>query len=386
MHNILQFSPQLTALEFFSGIGLARAGMAKAGIKTIWANDIDHTKCAMYSQCWGDEHLVEQDVHTLDPDLIPQADIAWASSPCTNLSLAGNREGLVSGKESSAFFGFIKAIEGMSDRAPRALVLENVIGLATSNNSDDFRLVCQEFNRLGYSCDAYFIDARHWLPQSRPRMFVVGLKNPLPNSRLDSSLRPEKVSWIHSDPSLITHVSHLNEPSPLRMTGLAMVVENIPEDDKRWWNKNQVQAFIDSLAPHQAERLQRFLNAKEKIVRTAYRRTRSGVVRWEIREEEIAGCLRTARGGSSRQAVVICENGKIEVRWMTGTEYARLQGADSCQFSGFSDAQIRYAFGDAVAVPVVTWLIKNAVKPALMSSRNGVNNNGNDQLLLERAR
>ena len=46
MHNILQFSPQLTALEFFSGIGLARAGMAKAGIKTIWANDIDHTKCA----------------------------------------------------------------------------------------------------------------------------------------------------------------------------------------------------------------------------------------------------------------------------------------------------------------------------------------------------
>lgn len=307
MHNILQFSPQLTALEFFSGIGLARAGMAKAGIKTIWANDIDHTKCAMYSQCWGDEHLVEQDVHTLDPDLIPQADIAWASSPCTNLSLAGNREGLISGKESSAFFGFIKAIEGMSDRAPRALVLENVIGLATSNNSDDFRLVCQEFNRLGYSCDAYFIDARHWLPQSRPRMFVVGLKNPLPNSRLDSSLRPEKVSWIHSDPSLITHVSHLNEPSPLRMRGLATVVENIPEDDKRWWNKNQVQAFIDSLAPHQAERLQRFLNAKEKIVRTAYRRTRSGVVRWEIREEEIAGCLRTARGGSSRQAVVICE-------------------------------------------------------------------------------
>lgn len=106
------------------------------------------------------------------------------------------------------------------------------------------------------------------------------------------------------------------------MTGLATVVEDIPEGDKRWWNKNQVQAFIDSLAPHQAERLQRFLNAKEKTVRTAYRRTRSGVVRWEIREEEIAGCLRTARGGSSRQAVVICENGKIEVRWMTGTEYA----------------------------------------------------------------
>ena len=169
------------------------------------------------------------------------------------------------------------------------------------------------------------------------------------------------------------------------MTGLATVVENIPEDDKRWWDKNQVQAFTDSLAPHQEDRLQRFLNASAKIVRTAYRRTRSGVVRWEIREEEIAGCLRTARGGSSRQAVVICENGKLKVRWMTGTEYARLQGAGSYQFSGFSDAQIRYAFGDAVAVPVVTWLIKNAVKPALMSSRNGVSDDGNGKLLLERA-
>ena len=385
MNKILQFSPQLTALEFFSGIGLARAGMEKAGVKTIWANDIDSTKCAMYAQQWGNAHLIESDIHALDPNRIPHADIAWASSPCTNLSLAGNREGLVHGKESSAFFGFIDAIEGMGDRAPRALVLENVVGLATSNGGDDFRIVCQEFNRLGYSCDAYFIDARHWLPQSRPRMFVVGLKDPLPDSRLDSSLRPEKVSWIHSDPSLVTHVSHLDEPKPLLVTGLATLIEDMDEEDERWWDDEKVGAFIDSLAPHQAERLQRFMSCGSKTVRTAYRRTRSGTVRWEIREEEISGCLRTARGGSSRQAVIICEHGTLRIRWMTGTEYARLQGADSYRFDGFSDAQVRYAFGDAVAVPVVTWLIKTAIKPALTASENGVCHVEDNRAIFRRA-
>lgn len=385
MNNILQFSPQLTALEFFAGIGLARAGMERAGIKTIWSNDIDPTKCSMYAQQWGSDHLVTGDVHALDPGQIPHADIAWASSPCTNLSLAGNREGLVHGKESSAFFGFIDAIEGMGDRAPRALVLENVTGLASSNNGDDFRTVCREFNRLGYSCDAYFIDARHWLPQSRPRMFVVGLKSPLPDGRLDSSLRPEKVSWIHSDPSLVTHISHLDEPKPLLMTGLASLIEDIDEGDERWWNEKQVRSFTDSLAPHQSDRLQRFLRSSSKIVRTAYRRTRSGVVRWEIREEEIAGCLRTARGGSSRQAVIICENGALRIRWMTGAEYARLQGMGSYRFDGFSDAQIRYAFGDAVAVPVVTWLMKTAVKPALTAQRIGECHVGNGQSAIKQA-
>ena len=48
---------------------------------------------------------------------------------------------------------------------------------------------------------------------------------------------------------------------------------------------------------------------------------------WEIRSDDIAGCLRTARGGSSRQALVEAGHGELRVRWMTPREYARLQGA-----------------------------------------------------------
>ena len=121
------------ALEFFSGIGLARAGMTAAGIKTVWANDVDDGKCRLYASQWGDDDLHLGDVFDVDAGDIPDADIAWASSPCTDLSLAGKRGGLVDGPESSALFGFVDVIEKMGERAPRTLVLENVTGLASSH-------------------------------------------------------------------------------------------------------------------------------------------------------------------------------------------------------------------------------------------------------------
>ena len=53
---------QIKALEFFAGIGLARAGMQQSGIEVVWANDLDATKCAMYTAQWGDADLCRGDV------------------------------------------------------------------------------------------------------------------------------------------------------------------------------------------------------------------------------------------------------------------------------------------------------------------------------------
>jgi DNA (cytosine-5)-methyltransferase 1 len=80
-----------------------------------------------------------------------------------------------------------------------------------------------------------------------------------------------------------------------------------PEDLKKFGNVSEFQA----------ERLTALRRQKTVSYRTAYRRTRNGVPMWEIRADDIAGCLRTARGGSSKQAVVRAGNGKVSVRWMT---------------------------------------------------------------------
>ena len=80
---------------------------------------------------------------------------------------------------------------------------------------------------------------------------------------------------------------------------------------------------------------------------------------WEVRDDEIAGTLRTLRGGSGRQAIVKVGNGDFAVRWMNVTEYARLQGAEAFRFDAVSERQAMFALGDAVCVPVVEWIAQH---------------------------
>lgn len=352
------------ALEFFAGIGLARAGMEKAGIDVVWANDIDEAKCALYRSQWGDEHICNADVFDINIKSIPCSDIAWASSPCTDVSLAGKRGGLVEGRQSSAFFGFTEALEKLGEKKPKAVVLENVCGLASSNAGNDFRIVVETFNELGYSVDAFELNARRWLPQSRPRMFVVGLMNPIDGGNVDTSIRPDRLAWIHSDESLRTHLTPVPSIPQLLSSGFTALADQMDLRDPRWWSQERIDSFVATLSPAQASRFQKLKNGKVSA-RTAYRRTRNGKPVWEIREDDIAGCLRTARGGSSKQAVLFLGEGEVHIRWMTGNEYAKLQGASDFNLDGFRESQIQYAFGDAVAVPVVEWLMKTAVMPAL---------------------
>lgn len=253
----------------------------------------------------------------------------------------------------------------MGPRAPRALVLENVCGLASSHEGSDFRMVVKCFNELGYSVDAFELNARRWLPQSRPRMFVVGVKKPKIGGQIDTSIRPDRVGWIHAEPELITHVTPVEAPPSLMPDGLTALTEKIDADDPRWWSAERCAAFVDSLSTVQRVRFDALKNTPGAKARTAYRRTRNGKPVWEMREDDIAGCPRTARGGSSKQAIYFLGNENAQIRWMTGREYARLQGADDFKLNGFTEAQIQYAFGDAVAVPAVTWLMKNAVLPCI---------------------
>ncbi len=83
-----------------------------------------------------------------------------------------------------------------------------------------------------------------------------------------------------------------------------------------------------------------------------------GAVR-ENRSDELAGALKTTRGGSCRQALVRAARGTIKERWMDLREYARLQGAADLRYGAVSERQAMVALGDAVCVPVVKWIGRN---------------------------
>src|SRR3954465_11745503 len=113
----------LTFYEFFAGGGMARTGLGE-GWRCLFANDFDPRKTAVYRDNFGDDDLTQGDVWAVRPDQLPgRADLAWASSPCQDLSLAGRRAGL-GGARSSAFWGFWRLIEALAaeGRAPRTVV------------------------------------------------------------------------------------------------------------------------------------------------------------------------------------------------------------------------------------------------------------------------
>lgn len=362
------------ALEFFAGIGLARIGLERAGFSVSWSNDYEPAKWSMYRDHFGDESdgghsFVLADVGDINAQDLPRnASLAWGSSPCTDLSLAGSRGGLRAG-ESNAFWQYIRILDELGSARPPVAVLENVVGLATSHGGDDLAAAVRAFNELGYSVDVLALDARRFIPQSRPRLFLVAVQTPPDDSAdLDSELRPDWLQHVFADSTLRTHRAPLPALPSLLLEGFGRLAEKMESSDERWWDEEKTDAFLRSLSPIQSARIATMKTEQGLRHRTAYRRMRQGAPVWEVRPDDISGCLRTARGGSSKQAVVALGDNEIRVRWMTPREYARLMGASEYDVSGARINQALSAFGDAVAVPVVSWLAENYLMPMVRSA------------------
>jgi DNA (cytosine-5)-methyltransferase 1 len=354
----------LTGAEFFAGIGLVRAALEEAGVQVAWANDIEPCKQAVYEENFGGEDFLLADVRSVTGADVPTVDLATASFPCTDLSLAGNRGGIRAGG-SSMFWEFARVLEEMGGRAPQVILLENVPGFATSRGGQDLCDALLRLNDLGYSCDLLAVNAAHFVPQSRLRMFIVG-------SRLGAgervptvadALRPQWIiDFIREHPAIDFHGRSLHLPDA-NAAGLDTVVDRFPRTSAIWWEPDRVTRFVDSLSALQLARLDALRNGRTMTWRTAYRRTRSGVAVWEMRSDAVAGCLRTARGGSSKQAVVEAGGGEVRVRWMTASEYAALQGAPNYRFSSVTENKALFGFGDAVCVPVISWITSQYLVP-----------------------
>ena len=165
-HSIAKLR-EFSFLEFFAGAGMARAGLG-ARWDCLYANDFDPKKASTYRRNWGSDRFHCGDIHHVSPSQLPHrsADLAWASFPCQDLSLAGTQIGL-RGRRSGAFWGFWNVIEELRNeaRSPRLIVLENVTGAVTSNGGRDFRQLLDTMRDGGYRTGALVIDAVHFVPE-----------------------------------------------------------------------------------------------------------------------------------------------------------------------------------------------------------------------------
>jgi DNA (cytosine-5)-methyltransferase 1 len=362
--------------EFFAGGGMARLGLGERWA-CAFANDFDALKAATYRANFADapEHFHEGDVWKIAPSDLPgPADVAWASSPCQDFSLAGARAGLAGGR-SSAFYGFWRLIEALAaeHRSPRAIVIENVSGLLTSHGGADFEAVAEALAAQGYRFGALEIDAAAFLPQSRPRVFILATREAVPAGlqgegpwqsravaaaaeRLPAHLAERWIWWRAPQP-------------PARNADLAAMLED--DAAVTWHTPERTAEWLSLMAPLHRRRLEAARRAGARAVGAIFRRMRheSGrsVQRAEVRFDGLAGCLRTPRGGSSRQVIAVVDDGQVRTRLLTPREAARLMGLpDSYRLPDSTSAGLQVA-GDGVAVPVVRWLAEHLLEPLLQA-------------------
>jgi len=366
------FALPLTVAEYFAGIGLVRMGLQSEGWRVTYANDISSKKYEMYRGFFPDNpsHYVIRDIFELDAGSIPAATLATCSFPCIDLSLAGNMSGIMDGSHSSAFWGFVKVLKAQARAAPPIVLVENVPGWLHSNGGKDFRVTVQALNELGYACDVFVLDALRFMPQSRLRVFLVGSIHPVSDNRSDlilsrpHSLMPKVLRKnIEANPDLHWFFNAIPEPPPLRADGLAGVVEKLPDDDSRWWSAFEVERHLQMMADIHKQRVEQLAAGRQTAYRTFFRRRREGVLRAEVRNDELAGCLRTAAGGSGKQFLIRAGRDKVRMRAMTAREYARLQGVPDHYAIAADGVQALTGFGDAVCVPAISWIARRVLTP-----------------------
>ncbi|MEN5169431.1 DNA cytosine methyltransferase [Brevundimonas pondensis] len=366
--------------EFFAGGGMARAGLGK-GWNCLFANDFDAKKGLTYQLNYpsGDVLRID-DVRKIKAAELPgHADLIWGSFPCQDLSLAGGGAGL-KGERSGTFYPFWEIVKGLvgDGRGPKLIALENVLGTLTSHSGRDFEAICKTFADAGYRYGALVINAALFVPQSRPRLFIIGVRDDV---EVDPALlSPEPIAPFHTAAlqRAFERVSKAaqkkmvwwNIPAPPRRnTTFADFIEENPTSVS-WHTDAERDLLIGKMSAVNKAKLEAAKRAGRRMVGCVYKRTRLDergvkVQRAEVRFDDVAGCLRTPAGGSSRQVIVVVDGKKVRSRLISARETARLMGLDESYKLPKNYNEAYHLTGDGVAVHVVRHLAEQLFEPLL---------------------
>ncbi len=366
-------------VEFFAGGGMARAGLGPAW-ECLWANDFSPSKAEAYRANWGGAELHEEDVAGVRPEDLPDSTLAWASFPCQDLSLAGDQNGIGSeetpvASRSGTFWQFWRLIR---IKRPAIIVLENVVGALSSNKGRDIQAITSALSGSDYRFGPLVMDACHFLPQSRPRLFIIAVRKdiPIPGDLLTVNPNPlwHPESVIRAQraaaPQALSRWLWWALPKPRgKVPALESFIDAEPAGWNTWNDQAQTDYLISLMTPANRQKVLQAQRLGKRVVGTGYRRTRLGKQRLELRFDGVAGCLRTAAGGSSRQIVIEVRGSHLRTRLMTPREAARLQGLPEDYWLPKSYTDAYDLAGDGLCVPVVAYLREHILSPLALSLR-----------------
>ena len=323
-----------TFIDLFAGIGGIRKGFESQGGRCVFTSEWDRFAQQTYATNFrNDEHPIWGDITKLtDANQIPNHNALLAGFPCQPFSLAGVSKKKSLGRET----GFLDKTQGtlffdvariINDKQPEAFMLENVKNLLSHDKKQTIKTILEVLrNDLGYYVpEPKVIDARHFLPQHRERVFIVGFREYVP------------FTW-----------DALNLPSIESAPTLASILHNKSEkpDNRFVMEDGEVNSkYILS------QKLWRYLVEYRK----KHEKKGNGFGFTKVTEADIARTL-SARYHKDGSEILVDRGPRKNPRRLTPRECSRLMGFDRNGFEmeiPVSDTQAYRQFGNSVAVPVV---------------------------------
>ena len=325
-------------IDLFAGIGGIRLGFDKAfkeNAQTVFVSEIDYYAQITYLNNFEDRFEIWGDITEADESDIPSFDICLAGFPCQAFSIAGKKEGF-----DDDYYGvnrgnlFLEVVRICKYHKPKVIFCENVKGLTIHNGGKTFKIICNEFEKIGYTVKFKVLNSKDFgLAQNRERIYIVCFRNDINSSNFEFPKPLEKKSVLRD------------------------ILEEAPISAKYYLSTT----YLDTLRKHRQRNIENG-NGFGYIIRNL---------------DGLAGAL--VCGGMGRERNLIIDSrehskipltnikGKIndeDIRKMTPREWARLQGFPEDFVLGLADTHLYKQFGNSVSVNVIE-AVANEIRKVL---------------------
>jgi DNA (cytosine-5)-methyltransferase 1 len=323
-----------TFIDLFAGIGGIRIGFEKNGGKCLFTSEWNPFAQKTYLDNFlaVDGHQMVGDITQFDEKEVPDHDVLLAGFPCQPFSIAGvskkNALGRPHGFECTTqgtlFFDVARII---ATKKPKAFLLENVKNLVSHDKGNTFRVIQETLkDELGYDIYCKVIDGKHFVPQHRERLIILGFREKRHSNPFDDLQLPEKGAIKLSK---ILHPENGTEK----------------EETPYTTGENAIVNPKYTLTLNLWDYLQKYA---EK-----HRKAGNGFGFGLVKGTDIARTL-SARYYKDGSEILIYQGSKKRPRRLTPRECARLMGFDDSFLIPVSDTQAYRQFGNSVVVPMMT--------------------------------
>jgi DNA (cytosine-5)-methyltransferase 1 len=329
--------PRFKFIDLFAGIGGIRMAFESVGGLCVFTSEWDRFARQTYAANFREspEHKFEGDITKCPAKTVPDHDILLAGFPCQPFSIAGvskknslgRAHGFQDATQGTLFFDVARII---SEKRPRAFVLENVKNLERHNSGNTFEVIKNVLQaELGYNISFRVFDSRPWVPQGRQRIVIVG------------------VDSTHFGPEFVFDFDLVEVPSASPRMSQVLHSEDGRERNEEPYTTGAL-GEVDKkyvLSTHLWKYLRDYA-AKHK-------EAGNGFGYGLVTPNDVARTL-SARYHKDGSEILVSRGGRRNPRRLTPRECARLMGFPDDFIIPVSDTQAYRQFGNSVVVPMMT--------------------------------